>query len=75
MAGDWDADGLTAVMEVFAARVGTLVPEPLQKLRAHFLPRQPRKERHTEQNTRSNISRHYDLSNDLFATFLDETMT
>ncbi|MET4136749.1 class I SAM-dependent methyltransferase [Pseudarthrobacter sp. PvP090] len=75
MAGDWDADDLTAVMEVFAARVGTLVPEPLQKLRALYLPRQPRKERNTEQNTRSNISRHYDLSNELFATFLDETMT
>jgi cyclopropane-fatty-acyl-phospholipid synthase len=30
MAGEWDADDLTAVMEVFAARVGTLVPEPLQ---------------------------------------------
>ena len=75
MAGDWDADDLTAVMEVFAARVGSLVPEPLQKLRALYLPRQPRKERNTEQNTRSNISRHYDLSNELFATFLDETMT
>jgi cyclopropane-fatty-acyl-phospholipid synthase len=75
MAGDWDADDLTAVMEVFAARVGTLVPEPLQKLRALYLPRQPRRERNTEQNTRSNISRHYDLSNDLFASFLDSTMT
>jgi cyclopropane-fatty-acyl-phospholipid synthase len=75
MAGDWDADDLTAVMEVFAARVGTLVPAPLQKLRALYLPRQPRKERNTEENTRSNIARHYDLSNDLFATFLDETMT
>jgi cyclopropane-fatty-acyl-phospholipid synthase len=75
MAGDWDADNLTAVMEVFAARVGTLVPEPLQKLRALYLPRQPRKERNTEQNTRSNISRHYDLSNELFSTFLDQTMT
>jgi len=75
MAGDWDADDLTAVMEVFAARVATLVPEPLQKLRALYLPRQPRKERNTEQNTRSNISRHYDLSNELFGTFLDGTMT
>jgi cyclopropane-fatty-acyl-phospholipid synthase len=75
MAGDWDAHDLTAVMAVFAARAGSLVPEPLQKLRALVLPRQPRKERNTEQNTRSNISRHYDLSNELFATFLDETMT
>ncbi|MDR7081099.1 cyclopropane-fatty-acyl-phospholipid synthase [Arthrobacter ginsengisoli] len=75
MAGDWDAEDLTAVLEVFAASVGNLVPEPLQKLRALYLPRQPRRERNTEQNTRSNISRHYDLSNELFATFLDETMT
>ncbi|MFF2246885.1 class I SAM-dependent methyltransferase [Arthrobacter sp. NPDC058130] len=75
MAGDWDADDLTAVMEVFAARVGTLVPEPLQKLRGLYLPRQPRRERNTERNTRSNISRHYDLSNELFASFLDSTMT
>ena len=75
MAGDWDADDLTAVMEVFASRVGTLVPEPLQKLRGLYLPRQPRKERNTEKNTRSNISRHYDLSNELFASFLDSTMT
>jgi len=75
MAGDWDADDLTAVMEVFAARVGSLVPEALQKLRALYLPRQPRRERNTEQNTRSNISRHYDLSNELFSSFLDSTMT
>jgi cyclopropane-fatty-acyl-phospholipid synthase len=75
MAGDWDAEDLTAVLEVFAGSVGTLVPEPLQKLRALYVPRQPRRERNTEQNTRSNISRHYDLSNDLFASFLDETMT
>jgi cyclopropane-fatty-acyl-phospholipid synthase len=75
MAGDWDADDLTAVMEVLAARVGTLGPEPLQKLRALYLPRQPRRERNTEQNTRSNISRHYDLSNELFSSFLDSTMT
>jgi cyclopropane-fatty-acyl-phospholipid synthase len=36
---------------------------------------QPRSEKNSEANTRSNISRHYDLSNDLFETFLDSTMT
>jgi cyclopropane-fatty-acyl-phospholipid synthase len=75
MAGDWDAADLTAVLEVFAGSIGTLVPEWMQKLRALYVPRHPRQERNTEQNTRSNISRHYDLSNDLFASFLDETMT
>lgn len=31
--------------------------------------------RNTEEQSRSNIFAHYDLSNDLFALFLDETMT
>lgn len=75
MAGDWDAENLTAVLEVFAATAGTLVPGYLQKLRALFLPRQPRSERNSPENTRSNISRHYDLSNELFETFLDPTMS
>ena len=75
MAGDWDADDLTAVMEVFAARVGRSCPSRCRSCARLYLPRQPRRERNTEQNTRSNISRHYDLSNELFATFLDSTMT
>jgi cyclopropane-fatty-acyl-phospholipid synthase len=75
MAGDWEASDLAAVLEVFAASVDTLIPMPLQKLRSLYLPRTPKQERNAEQNTRSNISRHYDLSNDLFATFLDATMS
>jgi len=75
MAGDWEASDLAGVLEVFAASVGTLIPAPLQALRVLYLPRTPRQERNAEQNTRSNISRHYDLSNDLFTTFLDSTMS
>ncbi|MFC9771104.1 MULTISPECIES: class I SAM-dependent methyltransferase [unclassified Pseudarthrobacter] len=75
MAGDWEASDLAAVLEVFAASVDSLIPMPLQKLRTLYLPRTPRQERNAEQNTRSNISRHYDLSNELFANFLDTTMS
>ena len=75
MAGDWEASDLAAVLEVFAASVDTLIPAPLQKLRSLYLPRTPRQERNAEQNTRSNISRHYDLSNELFSNFLDSTMS
>ena len=75
MAGDWEASDLAGVLEVFASSVDTLIPVPLQKLRGLYLPRAPRQERNTEQNTRGNISRHYDLSNELFATFLDTTMS
>ncbi len=75
MAGDWEASDLAGVLEVFAASVDTLIPKPLQTLRTLYLPRTPRHERNEEQNTRSNISRHYDLSNELFSNFLDTTMS
>ena len=75
MAGDWEASDLAGVLEVFAGSVDSLIPMPLQMLRSLYLPRTPRQELNAEQNTRSNISRHYDLSNALFANFLDDTMS
>lgn len=75
MAGDWTSPDLAAVLSVFASRMATLIPRPLQRLRALYVAKHPAQERNTEQNTRSNISRHYDLSNELFETFLDETLT
>jgi cyclopropane-fatty-acyl-phospholipid synthase len=75
MAGDWDCADLTGLLTVFAAHVDDLVPPWLQRLRALAVRRQPADDVQTIQGARRNISRHYDLSNDLFALFLDETMT
>jgi cyclopropane-fatty-acyl-phospholipid synthase len=75
MAGEWDSPDLGGFLTVLAAQIATLVPEPLQRLRALVVARHPEDERNEEQNTRDNIARHYDLSNDMFATFLDDTMT
>ncbi|MDV2477749.1 methyltransferase domain-containing protein [Rhodococcus zopfii] len=75
MAGDWTAPDPVAVLTPFAAGVGELIPRPLQRLRRVVVTGQPASERNSESNTRSNISRHYDLSNDLFESFLDETLT
>jgi len=75
MAGDWDSPDLGALLTVFAERMASLVPEPLQKLRAVYVAKMPGAERNTTANTRSNISRHYDLSNAMFEQFLDETMS
>lgn len=75
MAGDWTTDDLVGVLTPFASRMARLVPRPLQALRHVVLPKHPEDEENTTANTRSNISRHYDLSNEMFATFLDETMT
>jgi cyclopropane-fatty-acyl-phospholipid synthase len=75
MAGDWDADDPAAVLTPFAARMDKLVPAWMQRLRHFYVRHQPHAERNTKRGARENISRHYDLSNELFALFLDDTMT
>jgi cyclopropane-fatty-acyl-phospholipid synthase len=75
LTGAWDADDLAGFLTVPAARMATLVPEPLQRLRALVTPRLPSHQRSTEANSQANISHHYDLSNELFALFLDETLS
>jgi cyclopropane-fatty-acyl-phospholipid synthase len=78
MAGDWRAGSGTDLADLltpFAARLTTLVPAPLQKLRALVDKRVPHDHENTPDGSRSNIAAHYDLSNDLFAAFLDQTMT
>ncbi|WP_030316106.1 class I SAM-dependent methyltransferase [Streptomyces sp. NRRL B-3229] len=75
MAGEWDAPDLVAALTVLAAHAADLIPAPLQRLRGLWAPRHPHEERNTPDGSRANISRHYDLSNDLFALFLDDTLT
>ncbi|WP_374118524.1 class I SAM-dependent methyltransferase [Streptomyces sp. 8L] len=75
MAGEWDAPDLVAVLTVLAAHADQLVPASLQHLRKAFTPRHPPAQRNTPEGSRENIQHHYDLSNELFALFLDETMT
>jgi len=78
MAGDWDvAPGtdLADLLTPIAANVATLIPASLQRLRRLVERRQPSSERATIAQARHNVSRHYDLSNELFASFLDETMS
>jgi cyclopropane-fatty-acyl-phospholipid synthase len=75
MAGDWTSDDPAAALTPFAARIATLVPAPLQVLRRWVDARRPAAERNTPEGARENIHRHYDLSNELFESFLDESMT
>ncbi|MSW72316.1 MAG: methyltransferase domain-containing protein, partial [Actinobacteria bacterium] len=75
MTGAWDTDDLAGFLTVPAARMATLVPPSLQRLRALVTPRLPHHQRSTEANSQANISHHYDLSNDLFTLFLDETLS
>ncbi|MFF1958767.1 class I SAM-dependent methyltransferase [Streptomyces sp. NPDC058220] len=75
MADEWQAPDLVGVLTVLAERAAHLVPAPLQTLRAVWAPKQPAAQRNTPEGSRDNISRHYDLSNELFALFLDETLS
>ncbi|NYI45153.1 cyclopropane-fatty-acyl-phospholipid synthase [Nocardioides aromaticivorans] len=81
MTGAWSEDGVPGdgslgdFLTVLAADVAHLVPPSLQRLRALVSPRLPRSHRGTRENTQSNVAHHYDLSNDLFAAFLDPTMS
>jgi cyclopropane-fatty-acyl-phospholipid synthase len=75
MAGDWTTDDLAGVLSAFAANMRDLVPAVLHRLRHAVLSRQPEKHDNTVDGARENIHHHYDLSNDLFATFLDESLS
>ncbi|WTI57262.1 cyclopropane-fatty-acyl-phospholipid synthase family protein [Streptomyces platensis] len=75
MAGEWEADDLVGALTVLAAHLTSLVPRPLQRLRGAWARRRPSAQRNTLEGARQNIHRHYDLSNDLFALFLDPTMS
>jgi cyclopropane-fatty-acyl-phospholipid synthase len=75
MAGDWTAEDLPGVLAAFAGNMRRLVPASLQHLRSAVLAHMPTTHDNTLSGARRNIRAHYDLSNDLFRTFLDETMT
>jgi cyclopropane-fatty-acyl-phospholipid synthase len=74
-AGDWAADDLPGLLTVLAGRVDTLVPPALQRLRPLAVHRRPAAQDNTLDGARENVHRHYDLSNDLFALFLDPSMS
>jgi cyclopropane-fatty-acyl-phospholipid synthase len=75
MAGEWTSDDLAGVLTEFARSMSDLIPRSLQRLRPIAVVRQPRSQFNSREQARQNIAEHYDLSNELFAEFLDETLT
>ena len=75
MAGEWSSDDLVGVLTELARSVSDLVPAALQRLRPIAVVGAPRTQHNSPAQARRNVSAHYDLSNELFAEFLDETMT
>jgi cyclopropane-fatty-acyl-phospholipid synthase len=77
MAGYWTCDDLTALTRLVVRNEtvlleveggAALLAAPLRKL-YHW------KNKNTREGSRGNIEAHYDLGNDFYALFLDETMT
>jgi cyclopropane-fatty-acyl-phospholipid synthase len=72
--GMWDCDDLVSLVRIAAREVPRL-----DRVRAPFAPLRNALTARTRLNTRARardqISAHYDLGNELFALFLDETMT
>ncbi len=75
--GWWTTDDLTGLVRLLAQNRGALdgletgwarLAQPLRRL-LHVM------NRNTRSGSRRNIQAHYDLSNDFFQTFLDETLT
>ncbi len=75
LTGAWTAEDLTGFLTVLAANVGDLIPRPLQRARSLVQRRTPRAHRTTADRTRDLIAHHYDLSNELFGLFLDESLS
>ena len=75
--GDWDTLDLGAVLRVLTLNLDVVDDRSLfwswvgrvSNIVRHF------SRFNSVQNSRSNIKRHYDLSNDLFGSFLDRSMT
>jgi len=77
MAGEWraaDGTDLADALTPFAERLTDLVPPAFYRLRHAVLPRGLNPE-NTKHGALRNIERHYDLSNDMFASFLDPSMS
>jgi cyclopropane-fatty-acyl-phospholipid synthase len=75
MAGEWSSEDLAGLLTAFANSIADLVPPALQWLRPLAVVRHPSTMINSLKQARDNIAEHYDLSNDLFAEFLDDTMT
>jgi len=76
--GDWrpgEGTDLSVAMYPFARVIDHAVPMWVQRISAFAEQRVPRAMRNSLTGAKKNIEAHYDLSNDLFAQFLDPSLT
>ncbi|GAA3909847.1 cyclopropane-fatty-acyl-phospholipid synthase family protein [Halomonas cibimaris] len=74
MDGDWDTDDLVTLVRLFAVNleaVNARMENGSARLARWLLAGAYRLQRNSAEGARRNIAAHYDIGNDLFATFLD----
>ena len=73
--GWWTCDDLTALIRIFVRNrhLAVNLEGGFAKVAAWFFSLQHSMRRNTQQNSLRNITAHYDLGNEFFSTFLDET--
>lgn len=78
---EWDAEDLTGVVRLFlnnSKEMGILSSDAKKSTFFNLMPIKnillQRNRHNSKNNSRKNISHHYDLSNDFYRLFLDETM-
>ena len=74
---DWSADNLTDLLRLFVRNIELAhnMQRGLAGIASQLARAAHRIRRNTPANSRRNIRAHYDIGNDLFELFLDETMT
>jgi len=77
MDGLWSADDLTALIRIIARNeeLGTDMERGMSRLSSPLRRALHWWRRNTRAGSRRNVSRHYDLGNELFESFLDPTMS
>jgi cyclopropane-fatty-acyl-phospholipid synthase len=73
--GDWDSDDLPTLLTNFVMGIDRLVPPSIRRLRRFSRHRRHVGDTDCIAKARADVEHHYDISNDMFKLFLDETMT
>ncbi|MDN5862363.1 MAG: cyclopropane-fatty-acyl-phospholipid synthase family protein, partial [Salinisphaera sp.] len=75
MHGDWDSPDLPALLQLLHCNGDALAPDSsvAQRLHARMVAMRHRLRRNSRRGSRSNVAYHYDLGNEFYRHWLDET--
>jgi cyclopropane-fatty-acyl-phospholipid synthase len=75
LAGDWDSPDLPSLLSLLALNERTLLPSPASLGNRLLRRLRHRMRANTRRGSRRNVAYHYDLGNDFYRLWLDQTLT